>query len=149
MVVDGQDAFVGSDLAAARRAIERAVAGPHGSIRIAVEEAAANVAHVAVTIASLPAAAAGDRADLVVGVTEDRLRTEVKRGENQGRTLTHAAVARDLRTVAEGVHSSSTAEATIKLPSEWARPNLKVVAFVQERGSRRVLATAVAAIARQ
>ena len=149
MVVDGQDAFVGSDLAAARRAIERAVAGPHGSIHIAVEEAAANVAHVAVTIASLPAAAAGDRADLLVGVTEDRLRTEVKRGENQGRTLTHAAVARDLRTVGEGVHSSSIAEATIKLPSEWARPNLKVVAFVQERGSRRVLATAVAAIARQ
>jgi hypothetical protein len=40
-------------------------------------------------------------------------------------------------------------EATIKLSSDWARPNLKVVAFVQERGSRRVLATAVATIARQ
>jgi hypothetical protein len=147
MVVDGQDAFVGSDLAAARRAIERAVAGPHGRVRIAVDEAAANVAHVAVTVASLPASAAGDRADLLVAITEDRLRTEVKRGENQGRTLAHAAVVRDLRTVAEGVSSSSAAEATIKLASDWARPNLKVVAFVQERGSRRVLATAVAAIA--
>jgi hypothetical protein len=146
MVVDGQDAFVGSDLAAARRAIERAVAGPHGSIRITIDEAVANVARVAVTVASLPASAAGDRADLLVAITEDRLRTEVKRGENQGRTLTHAAVVRDLRTVAEAVSSSSSAEATIRLASDWARPNLKVVAFVQERGSRRVLATAVAAI---
>jgi hypothetical protein len=146
MVVDGQDAFVGSDLAAARRAIERAVEGPHGSVRIAVNEAAAT-AHVAVTVASLPASATGDRADLLVAITEDRLRTEVKRGENQGRTLTHAAVVRDLRTIAEAVSSSSVAETTIKLASDWARPNLKVVAFVQERGSRRVLATAVAAIA--
>jgi hypothetical protein len=148
MVVDGQDAFVGSDLAAARRAIERAIAGPHGSVRISVDEAAANVAHVALVVTSLPASAAGDRADLLVAITEDRLRTEVKRGENQGRTLTHAAVVRDMRTVAEGVSSSSAAEATIKLASDWARPNLKVVAFVQERASRRVLATAVATIAR-
>jgi len=148
MVVDGQDAFVGSDLAAARRAIERAIAGPHGSVRINVDEAAANVAHVALAVTGLPASAAGDRADLLVAITEDRLRTEVKRGENQGRTLTHAAVVRDMRTVAEGVSSSSAAEATIKLASDWARPNLKVVAFVQERGSRRVLATAVATIAR-
>jgi len=148
MVVDGQDAFVGSDIAAARRAIERAVAGPHGGVRIAVGEAA-NAAQVAVTVASLPARAAGDRADLLVAITEDRLRTDVKRGENQGRTLTHAAVVREIRTVAEGVSSSSVAEMTIKLASDWSRPNLKVVAFVQERGSRRVLATAVATIARQ
>ena len=148
MVVDGQDAFVGSDLAAARRAIERAIAGPHGSVRINVDEAAANVAHVALAVTSLPASTAGDRADLLVAITEDRLRTEVKRGENQGRTLTHAAVVRDMRTVAEGVSSSSAAEATIKLAPDWARPNLKVVAFVQGRGSRRVLATAVATIAR-
>jgi hypothetical protein len=148
MVVDGQDAFVGSDLAAARRAIERAIAGPHGSVRINVDEAAANVAHVALAVTSLPASTAGDRADLLVAITEDRLRTEVKRGENQGRTLTHAAVVRDMRTVAEGVSASSAAEATIKLAPDWARPNLKVVAFVQERGSRRVLATAVTTIAR-
>ena len=147
MVVDGQDAFVGSDLAAARRAIERAVAGPHGRVRVAIDEAAANVAHVAVTVVTLPASAADDRADLLVAITEDPLRTEVKRGENQGRTLTHAAVVRDIRTVAEGVSSSSAAQATIKLASDWARPHLKVVAFVQERGSGRVLATTVAAIA--
>ena len=42
-----------------------------------------------------------DPADLMVAITEDRLRTDVKHGENQGRTLTHTAVLRDMRTVAD------------------------------------------------
>ena len=135
MVVDGQDAFVGSDLT--RRGARSSARSPSRTAAFAsrMDEPAANVAHVALTVASLPASAAGDRADLLVAITEDRLRTEVKRGENQGRTLTHAAVVRDIRTAAEGVSSSSIAETTIKLASDWARPNLKVVAFVQERGA--------------
>ena len=149
MVVDGQDGFVGSDLNAARRAIERARATPHGSVRIAVDGPAANVVHVALTVSNLPPSGTGDRADLLVAITEDHLRSDVKRGENQGRTLTHAAVAHDIRTVAENLGASAAAETTVKLASDWVRPHLKVVAFVQERGSRRVLATAVAGIARQ
>src|SRR5207244_3746149 len=86
MVVDGQDAFVGSDVNAARRAIERAIAAPHGRVRIAVDEPAANVMHVTLTVSDLPPSASGDRTDLLVAITEDHLRTEVKRGENQGRT---------------------------------------------------------------
>ena len=70
----------------------------------------------------------------------------MKRGENQGRTLTHAAVVRELRTVAEASGPSPSADAKIKLAPEWVRANLKVVAFVQERGSRRVLATSVMAV---
>ena len=146
MVVDGQDAFVGTDLNAARRAIERAIAAPHGVVRLALDLSDANVARVTATVSGLPPSSPGDRADLLVAVTEDRLRTDVKRGENQGRTLTHAAVVRDLRTVADAPSPSFSAEAKIKLASDWVRPHLKVVAFVQERSSRRVLATAVAAI---
>src|SRR5262245_21938038 len=142
MVVDGQDAFVGSDLAAARRAIEAAIARPHGTVRLAVDMPEGGSVHVTATIGGLPGSSGGDRADLLVAVTEDHLRTDVKRGENQGRTLTHAAVVRELRTVAEGVGPSSSADARFKLASDWARANLNVVAFVQERKSRRVLATA-------
>ena len=146
MVVDGQEAFVGSDLNAARRAIENAIARQHGTVRLAVEMLDGNVVRATGTISGLPASASGDRADVLVGITEDRLRTDVKRGENQGRTLTHAAVVRDLRTVAEGVGASSSIDAKIKLSSDWSRPNLKVVAFVQERTSRRVLATTAMSI---
>jgi len=142
MVVDGRDAFVGSDVNAARRAIERAIAAPHGVVRLALDLADSSVVHVTATVSGLPPASPGDRADLIVAVTEDRLRTDVKRGENQGRTLSHAAVVRDLRTVAEALGASSSADAKIKLASDWVRLHLKIVAFVQERSSRRVLATA-------
>src|SRR5258706_4144338 len=37
MIVDGREAFVGSDLSAARRAIETASALPHGVIQVAIE----------------------------------------------------------------------------------------------------------------
>jgi hypothetical protein len=70
----------------------------------------------------------------------------VKHGENQGRTLTHAAVVRDMRTVAEASGPSPSADARIKIAPEWIRAHLKVVAFVQERASRRVLATSAMAV---
>jgi hypothetical protein len=146
MVVDGQDAFVGSDLSAARRAIERAISAPHGVVRITCDVSAGNALNVRVAVSGLPASNAGDRADIIVAVTEDRLRTEVKRGENQGRTLTHAAVVRELRAVGEASGPSPSDDAKIKLAPEWVRAHLKVVAFVQERGSRRVLATSVMAV---
>jgi hypothetical protein len=146
MVVDGQDAFVGSDLSAARRAIERAISAPHGVVRITCDVSAGNALNVTVAVSGLPASSAGERADIIVAVTEDRLRTEVKRGENQGRTLTHAAVVRELRTVAEASGPAPSADAKIKLASDWVRAHLKVVAFVQERGSRSVLATSVMAV---
>jgi hypothetical protein len=146
MIVDGQEAFVGTDLGAARRAIERAVAMPHGVVRIAFDMPAPNAVNVAVAVSNLPAFSPGDRADIIVVVTEDRLRTDVKRGENQGRTLTHAAVVRDMRTVSEALGPASSVDAKIKIAPDWIRAHLKVVAFVQERASRRVLATSAMAV---
>jgi hypothetical protein len=84
---------------------------------------------------------AGDRADLVIVVVEDHLQTDVKKGENRGRVLSHAAVAREWTSVAEIASPSQTARVEIKLKSEWHRENLALIAFVQARGSRHVLAT--------
>src|SRR5262245_30640045 len=55
MVVDGQTAFVGSDVAAARRAIERATATPHGVIRLQIQSSGANRVAVSMTATGLPA----------------------------------------------------------------------------------------------
>jgi hypothetical protein len=88
-----------------------------------------------------------DPADLIVAVTEDRLRTEVKHGENQGRTLTHAAVVRRMQTVADVTAANLSARATIAVAADWRRENLKIVCFVQQRRSRRVLATAALPLA--
>jgi hypothetical protein len=146
MVVDGSDVFLGSDLAAARRAIERASALPHGVIRVTVETSNANAITVSVDANQLPPLTSGDHGDIIVAIIEDHLRTDVKRGENQGRTLTHAAVVRTLQTIGEASGAAATSHARIALASDWRRDSLKIVAFAQERGSRRVLATAALAV---
>jgi hypothetical protein len=147
MIVDGREAFVGSDLNAARRAIESASGLPHGVIHAAIETSTGNTLAVSVAATQLPPVTPGDHAEIVVAIIEDGLRTEVKRGENQGRTLTHAAVVRTLQVIGEASGDASTSRARFTLSSDWRRDSLKIVAFAQERGSRRVLATVALAVA--
>jgi hypothetical protein len=147
MVVDGGVGFAGTDINETRRAIEGAIARPHGVIHLTVDPQSrdTNTIALAIEISRLPAPADGT-ADLIVAVTEDGLRTEVKSGENRGRTLTHAAVVRKMVTVASVGASEQSARTTIDIGQDWRRERVKIVAFVQQRRSRRVLATAVMAL---
>src|SRR5580765_1370370 len=84
MVVDGRVEFVGTDVGAARRALEKSRDVPHGVLNLKAEGGPASSAvRVSVTVSGLPAIVANDHADVVVAVTEDRLRSDVKRGENE------------------------------------------------------------------
>jgi len=143
MVVDGRAAFVGSDGSAARRAIGKAIRDEHGSLAIAVTSVGDGRAMVSLTAGPLPASANGATADLLLALTEDHLQSDVRRGENRGRTLHHAAVVRSLATVGQVPAAGATLESGVVLAPDWNRAALKAVAFVQERGSRRVLAAAV------
>jgi hypothetical protein len=143
LVVDGQTAFVGSDVEAARRAIERAAAAPHGVVRLQLESSVGNRVTVSVTAGNLPASA-GERADVIVALIEDGLQTDVKRGENKGRTLTHAAVVREMATAGEVTDEGAAVRTELRIGQDWRRERVKVVSFVQERRSRRILATASA-----
>lgn len=163
MVVDGGAAFVGSDMHAARRAIARAAALPHGVIRIVVgaelgRPAAAPVPgaeqapplRVTVNVTGLPPIGRGDRAEILAGVTEDQLQSHVRGGENHGRVLTHAAVVRRLATIGEAEGTTASAEAAIAVSPEWRRDRVKIVAFVQRRRDRAILASgAVPLVARR
>jgi hypothetical protein len=143
MVVDGRAEFVGSDAAAARKAIEKTLTAPHGVITIDTDGG-----HIAVTATGLPRAAHGDHADIVVMVTESGLSTDVKRGENHGKTLKHAPVVRYLATIGRVVADGTTgsAHADIAIDGGWRRDRLAVVAFVQENRGRTILASASAAL---
>src|SRR5262245_13793741 len=145
MVVDGQTAFIGSDLAAARRAIERAATAPRGVVRLDVDASVKNRVSVSVTTSGLSRAKSrDDRSDVIVVIVEDGLRTDVKRGENKGKTLTHAAVVREMVTAGEAAEDGAAVRADVKIQPDWQRERLRAVAFVQERKSRRVLAVAAA-----
>jgi hypothetical protein len=69
----------------------------------------------------------------------------VRAGENRGRSLTHAAVVRRLTTIGEATGEQASARTEIGLDNAWRRDRVNIVAFVQERSSRRVLATGLAA----
>src|SRR5476649_811764 len=70
MVVDGRAEFVGSDANAARRAIERSAALPHGAMKIEVSGDAASQITVSVSATDVPHPGRGDRADIIVAVVE-------------------------------------------------------------------------------
>ena len=142
MVVDGGAEFVGSDAAAARKAIEKTLAAPHGRINIDVASGAVHVA-----VSDLPPLPRGDRADIIVIVTERGLTTDVKRGENHGKVLAHAPVVRYLATVgqiADGASGGTATAGEIALAPDWRRDRLVVVAFVQQQRGRAILAAASA-----
>jgi hypothetical protein len=143
MVVDGRAEFVGSDAAAARKAIEKSLTAPHGTVTID-----ANGGHIGVKIADLPRITHGDRADIVVMVTESGLTTDVKRGENHGKMLKHAPVVRYLATIGEiaGDDTTGSARADVAIAEGWQRDRLAIVALVQEKRGRAILASASAAL---
>ncbi|HEX3645699.1 MAG TPA: DUF1223 domain-containing protein [Vicinamibacterales bacterium] len=145
MVVDGRAEFVGSDASAARKAIEKTLAAPHGRIHIDIVNAG-----VRVTASDLPPLPRGDRADIIVMVTERGLTTDVKRGENQGRMLAHAPVVRYLATIGhipDGASGGTASAGDISLAPDWRRDRLAVVAFVQQQRGRTILASASAPLA--
>ena len=137
MVVDGRAQLVGSDLASARRALEQARSTPHGTMQIAIEPHGDRVT-VLVAAADLPVAHRGDHPDLVLAITEDGLTSDVRRGENHGRVLSHAAVVRQLTVLGEAGGEPIRRDITID-PS-WRRDRVKVVAFAQESRSRQIVA---------
>ncbi len=151
MVVDGRTEFVGSSEGQARNAIARAAAATktQAHLRIAGEKSGALALEV--RIEPLAEAKAGD-AEVLLAVTESRLESDVARGENAGRHLSHAGVVRELRRI--GIVDSRApfafvAEPMLTLAPTWKRENLRVVVFVQERKSRRILAAASIPLAAQ
>lgn len=97
-----------------------------------------------VNIGNLSVGSAQEKADVWIAVTEDGLRSDVRAGENNGKTLEHAAVVRSLQKIGSTAKGSAsyTANTQVKLKSNWKKENLRVVVFVQDRKSWRILGAA-------
>jgi len=147
MIVDGQDEFVGGNWNSAREAIMKAARLPKAKVQIL---AASNSNEtnkdlkLSVQISDIPQLTAGDKADVLLAITESNLRSEVSRGENAGRSLRHSAVVRSLAVMGNisNGQQSFDAESTATLKVGWQRDNLRAVVFIQERRTRRVLGAA-------
>jgi hypothetical protein len=147
MVIDGRTAFVGSRAEPVRDAIAKAAALPKADVGLAIKAATAKVIKITLQVENAPPVSPGDSADVMLAITESGLLSNVLRGENSGRKLTHAAVTRRLIRVGAIKDKTFSAESNVNLDAAWKRQNMKAVAFVQERASRRVLGAAAISLA--
>lgn len=142
IVVDGTLEFVGNRMREGIKRITEAAKNPKGDVNLEIEKNEKNTVSLKVKISNLPKFSSGDKANVFFAVTENALTSNVTRGENSGRTLTHTAVTRYLNNIGGVPQEGKTLSADVALGKDWKRENLSVVAFIQEENSRRILAAA-------
>jgi hypothetical protein len=145
MVVDGRVEFVGSRAHKARQAIGEALQTPKAKLSLVLAfKARVREVPVTVRVENLPPISSGDTAEVLLAIAESNLQSNVLRGENSGRKLGHTAVVRKLQNIGsvDSTRQNFSASQNLLLDKGWNPDNLKVVAFVQERQSRRILGAA-------
>ncbi len=145
-VIDGRLQRVGSDLDGIRQAIKQASDSPKAGVQLVVSGQTDEALSVDVRVEMPPALTLHEPADVLLAVTEDKLATEVRRGENHGRTLRHSAVVRSLTPI--GTLSPDDRTWSMHVPlsvaSGWTLANVRVIGFLQERESRRIIGAGAA-----
>ncbi len=134
MIVNGQAEFVGSDEQRARREILKAAQGPAVKVDLAL---AGDLVNIKAT--GLPAGVKD--ADVILAITESHLDTDVQHGENGGRKLRHTGVVRSLANVGRidnPKDGNYAAQAHYHLDPAWKPENLKLVVFLQSRGTKKI-----------
>jgi hypothetical protein len=147
MVVDGGAEFPGGNSGRAFEAIARAAREPKAEVRLARaadQTDAGDALRLSVRVERLPKLTDGDTADVLLAVTESGLSSEVERGENAGRRLSHAGVVRRLTKIGQvGAGAPPfAAEPSVALDKGWRREKLRAVVFLQEHTSKRVIGAA-------
>jgi len=139
MVVDGDAQFVGSDERRAIQVVEGAAKVEKVPVALSSVRLEGNtlVAHVETGV--LPSSTSSKSANVLLALADDNDQSNVRRGENAGRILTHVAVVRSLTQVGT-ISRGSAFSGEVKVSSANATPrNLRVVAIVQETATGRVL----------
>jgi hypothetical protein len=141
LIIDGHLERIGSDIDAVHQAMQQAAQGPKATVGVAVVHPPNSNLRVELHVEVPADLAIRDWTEILIAVTEDNLTTDVRRGENGGRTLKHGAVARSLKTVGALTAKDRTFSMTTSVPwaSEWKSANVRVIVFLQERGSRRIV----------
>jgi hypothetical protein len=150
MVIDGSKELIGSHNRDVRITIAEAARQPKLEVKLEQNlPAKENELRFTLSTGKLNQQLKDRKVDIWIAVTERGLHSDVKRGENAGQNLHHAAVVRALReigTAESGQETSFSGSAILPLDRSWNRQNLRIVAFVQERSSKQIVGAASAAI---
>jgi hypothetical protein len=142
MVVDGNSEFVGSDSHQAKQACEKAGSTQKVPVRISgISLDGSNAVRAHVETGALDTSS---KADVFVVIALNHAESEVERGENSGRRLSHVAVVRSLSKIGSVEKGKNFGQdINLKLPSGADAGNLRLIAFVQEPGPGKVLGAAL------
>ena len=143
MVVDGRMELIGSLGERVRAAVARAATTPKTEVTLDVTGSGEDDS-LAVSVSVFAGADARTPSDveLWLAVTEEGLETDVTHGENAFRRLRHAPVVRRLvriESLPTLLPERFDARVDVPLEPEWRVDHIRIVAFLQERTSRRIL----------
>ena len=134
LVIDGQKGLVGSDEREVMQAVRGAARGQKAMLQVGAEKVDRQL-KVTVRL-SEPADGV-----LYVALAHDAMKSNVLRGENAGRGLSHVAVVYAIQKVGKvDRQSDTTHEARISLPPGISSEKTRVVAFVEKTAGGRVVA---------
>jgi hypothetical protein len=144
MVVDGDAEFVGSDAHLANQAVQKALSVPKVSVRISgLSLDTSKTLHTHIDTDAWTDSLKVRKADVYLVVALNHAESQVLRGENSGRRLTHVGVVQSLTKVGSiEAGKSFSQDVQVKLDPKTDLSNLRVVAFVQRPGQRQVLGAA-------
>ncbi len=127
LIVDGTEAVVGNDAPEVATAIQKSTRQPKSDLAVTAVRSG-DSANVTVQIAAIVRGA-----DLMIIAAQEHAQSAVIRGENSGHSLSHVAVAYSIQKLDPGVK-----QAHVRLKPGAVR----VIAFLQERASGKILAAA-------
>lgn len=133
MVVDGQTEFVGSNMERANKAITENAKNTKAKVELTNS---ANT--LKVNISDIPT---HENSSIFLAIAEDDLSSDVTRGENSGKKLSHTSVVRELKSIGlvTAQQNNFSNETAFQIQPDWKKENVKLVVFVQENGSRKIL----------
>ncbi len=135
MIVDGQKQFIGSDRPKAVDVIAKAAIPVKGNVVVELRDKK----RVEIDVQGI---AKHEAATVYLAATEDNLVSNVKAGNNNGKTLKHVSVVRGFAEIAALTPTQGGMKTSVdlKLDPKWKVDNLRYVVFVQENESGRVIA---------
>jgi hypothetical protein len=137
VVINGREEFVGSDA----RAIAGAIAAARAQLQAATLKLNTRLEHQKVIVEyAYGADDTAENLELVLALVQKAAQSQVRAGENTGRTLQHAQVVRQMAVLP--VDLADKMQAILDLPTDFSETGWEIVGFVQHLADGHILAAA-------
>jgi hypothetical protein len=137
MVVDGTEAFVGSNRSLLAQAIQKALSVPKVNIEISSPRVENGKVLAHLSIGEVPS-----KAGVFVALVLDHAQSQVLHGENGGKRLEHVAVVKRLSSVAT-LKKGEPFSKDVSLEGQSSEQGYRMIAFLQEGSDGPVLGATV------